>query len=102
LGSLFEELKRRKVFRVGAAYLVVGWVALQVVGEIADPLKLPVWTASLVVVLLGIGFPVAIVLAWAFEVTPEGVKKTPDTQSRSYIICRPCGSFAGYRGVLLL
>jgi TolB-like protein/Tfp pilus assembly protein PilF len=86
LGNLFEELKRRKVFRVGAAYLVVGWIALQVVGEIADPLKLPDWTASLVVVLLGIGFPVAIVLAWAFEVTPEGVKKTADTQSRSYVL----------------
>ncbi|MFC1777443.1 hypothetical protein ACFL3I_08885 [Pseudomonadota bacterium] len=94
MGNLFEELKRRKVFRVGAAYLVVGWIALQVVGEIADPLKLPVWTASLVVVLLGIGFPVAIVLAWAFEVTPEGVKKTPDTQSRSYI-------FAALAAVLL-
>ena len=94
MGNLFEELKRRKVFRVGAAYLVVGWIALQVVAEIADPLKLPEWTASLVVVLLGIGFPVAIVLAWAFEVTPEGVKKTPDTQSRSYI-------FAALAAVLL-
>ena len=78
LGNLFEELKRRKVFRVGAAYVVVGWIALQVVGEVADPLKLPAWTASLVVVLLGIGFPVAIVLVWAIEVTPDGVKKTPD------------------------
>jgi TolB-like protein/Tfp pilus assembly protein PilF len=94
LGNLFEELKRRKVFRVGAAYLVVGWIALQVVGEVADPLKLPDWTVPLVVVLLGIGFPVAIVLAWAFEVTPEGVKKTPDTQSRSYL-------FAALAAVLL-
>jgi len=94
LANLFEELKRRKVFRVGAAYLFVGWIALQVVGEIVEPLKLPAWTASLVVVLLGIGFPVAIVLAWAFEVTPEGVKKTPDTQSRSYI-------FAALAAVLL-
>lgn len=94
LTNLLEELKRRKVFRVGAAYLVVGWIALQVVSETAEPLKLPVWTVSLVVVLLGIGFPVAIVLAWAFEVTPEGVKKTPDTQSRSYI-------FAALAAVLL-
>ena len=94
MGNLFEELKRRKVFRVGAAYLVVGWIALQVVGEVADPLKLPDWTVPLVVVLLGIGFPVAIVLAWACEVTPEGVKKTPDTQSRSYL-------FAALAAVLL-
>jgi TolB-like protein/Tfp pilus assembly protein PilF len=94
LANLFEELKRRKVFRVGAAYLVVGWIALQVVGEIAEPLKLPAWTASLVVVLLGIGFPVAVVLAWAFEVTPEGVKKTANTQSRSYV-------FAALAAVLL-
>jgi hypothetical protein len=64
------------------------------VGEVADPLKLPDWTVPLVVVLLGIGFPVAIVLAWAFEVTPEGVKKTPDTQSRSYL-------FAALAAVLL-
>jgi len=72
----FAELKRRKVFRVMAVYGVVGFVVLQVVDLLVPALLLPDWTYRLVALLLLLGFPVAVVLAWAFEMTPEGVKRT--------------------------
>ncbi len=75
-----SELKRRNVFRVGAAYAIVTWLIVQVI-DIAFPrLALPDWTITLVLVLLLIGFPVAVILAWAFELTPEGVTKTEDAE----------------------
>ncbi|MEE2525949.1 hypothetical protein V0U79_06190 [Hyphobacterium sp. HN65] len=76
MNSILSELRRRNVFRVAVAYLVVGWLILQVIAVIAEPLGLPGWTDTLVIVLLGIAFPIALILAWAFEVTPEGVKLT--------------------------
>jgi TolB-like protein len=76
MNAFLAELRRRNVFRVAAAYLVVGWLILQVITAITDPLGLPDWTDALVIVLLGIAFPIALILAWAFEVTPEGVKLT--------------------------
>lgn len=86
MNALLVELRRRNVFRVAAAYLVVGWILIQLVSLIAEPLSLPGWTDTLVIVLLAIAFPVALILAWAFEVTPEGVKLTaavPDGESIS-------------------
>ena len=74
----FAELKRRRVFRVMAVYGVVGFVLLQVVDLAVPALLLPEWTYRLVALLLLLGFPVAILLAWAFELTPEGVRKTAD------------------------
>lgn len=75
-GQLLQELKRRRVFRVAAVYAVVAFVIWQA-GEIAFPaLRLPEWSLTLVVVLTLLGFPIAVVLAWAFEITPEGVKLT--------------------------
>ena len=76
MGSFFAELKRRQVFKVGMAYAIVAWLIIQIVNNIVEPLHLPVWTATLVIVLLVIGFPIALILAWAFEMTPEGVKRT--------------------------
>ena len=76
--NLIGELKRRNVFRVGAAYLVVGWVALQAVDVVAPILELPDWFAKGILVLLAVGFPVAILLAWAYEVTPDGVRTTDE------------------------
>ena len=74
----FAELKRRRVFRVMAVYGVVAFGILQV-ADIAFPLVgLPEWTITLVLLLSLLGFPVAIVLAWAFEQTPEGLKRTED------------------------
>ena len=76
MNHLLSELRRRNVFRVAAAYLVVGWIVLHVITVIAEPLGLPGWTDTFFIVLLGVGFPIALLLAWAFEMTPEGMKLT--------------------------
>lgn len=72
--SLMAELQRRKVFKVGAAYLVVAWLLIQVVATLAPQLQLPDWVPRLVTLLLMVGFPVALLLAWMLDVTPEGLK----------------------------
>jgi TolB-like protein/Flp pilus assembly protein TadD len=74
--GLFSELKRRNVFRVGAAYLVVGWLMIEVADTVFPRLGLPDWTVTFVIALLMLGLPVALFFAWAFELTPEGVKRT--------------------------
>ena len=73
--SLIAELKRRNVFRVGAAYGIVAWILIEVAHTAFPTLQLPDWTTTLVTVLLIMGFPVALVIAWAFELTPEGIKR---------------------------
>lgn len=73
--NLITELRRRNVFRVAAAYMVVAWVIGQVADVVFPALNLPDWTVTFVVALLILGFPVAVFLAWAYEVTPEGVKR---------------------------
>jgi hypothetical protein len=72
--SLFDELKRRKVFRVGIAYLVVGWLLIQVASTVAPQLNLPEWAPRLITFVIMLGFPIALVLAWVLDVTPEGIK----------------------------
>ena len=72
--SLLAELQRRSVFKVAAAYLVVGWLLIQVAATVAPQLDLPSWAPRLITLLVALGFPVALLLAWAFELTPEGVK----------------------------
>ena len=76
--SLFEELKRRNVIKVGAVYLIVGWLLLQVSDTLAPALRLPEWIHSAVAFLVILGFPIALIFAWAFELTPEGLKKEKD------------------------
>ena len=78
MSTLFAELRRRHVFRVAGVYAVVAWLLVQVVIAIKAPLGLPAWTDTMVIVLFAIGFPIALILAWAFELTPEGVKLTAD------------------------
>ena len=75
---LFEELKRRNVFRVGVAYAVTAWVLLQSLDVVGDILELPEWGGKLILVLLLVGFFLALIFAWAFELTPEGVKREKD------------------------
>jgi adenylate cyclase len=75
LRSLLGELKRRRVFRVALAYAVVAFGVLQGADVLTEALALPGWTLTLVAVLVILGFPVAVVLAWAFDVTPEGVRR---------------------------
>ena len=73
--SILVELKRRNVYRVAALYIIVSWVVLQVVDVFMSFMPLPEWTSRLVFVLLAAGFPIALVLAWAIELTPEGIKR---------------------------
>ncbi len=73
--SFFEELKRRNVFRVGAAYVVVAWVLLQVVDLVLDNIAAPDWIMKVFMLAIAVGFPVAVIIAWAFEMTPEGLKR---------------------------
>jgi len=73
--SFFDELKRRKVIRVAVAYAVTAWLLIEIAATTFPMLRLPEWTATFVTVLLIIGFPVALIFAWAFEVTPEGIKR---------------------------
>jgi len=75
--SFFAEIKRRKVFRVAAVYAVVGWLIIQVVSAVAEPLQLPDWLDTVTIVLLLAGFPIAVILAWAFDITPGGIVATP-------------------------
>mgnify|MGYP001826013348 FL=1 len=82
--SFFSELKRRNVVRVSIAYIVVSWLLIQAAGVLEPALLLPDWVDRVVTVLLLIGFPVVILFAWAFELTPDGVKLTRDVdRSRS-------------------
>ncbi len=76
--KVFAELRRRNVVRVGIAYLVVGWLALQVAETIFPTFGAPAWVLKVFIALLALGFPFALLFAWAFELTPEGVKKTRD------------------------
>ena len=83
--SFFAELKRRNVFRVGAAYVVVAWLAIEVSDTIFPRLGLPDWTVTFVIALLLLAFPVALFLAWAFELTPEGVKRTEEVEPQASV-----------------
>jgi len=76
IGNFFSELKRRNVYKVAVAYAVVGWVIAQIATQIFPFLEIPNWVVRLVIVLIAIGFPIALVIAWAFEATPEGIKRT--------------------------
>ena len=76
--NFFAELKRRNVFRVGIAYLIGSWLLAQIAELLLDTFNAPDWTMKFIFVVLLIGFPVAIFFAWAFELTPDGIKKEKD------------------------
>jgi serine/threonine-protein kinase len=75
-GNFFAELKRRNVYKVAVAYAVVGWLIAQIATQIFPFLEIPNWVVRLVIVFIAIGFPIALIIAWAFEATPEGIKRT--------------------------
>src|SRR3954465_11043943 len=79
--SLFAELKRRNVYKVAVAYAVVGWLLVQVATQVSPFFEIPNWAVRLVVLAIVIGFPIALVIAWAFELTPEGLKRTEDADA---------------------
>src|SRR5438067_5076883 len=74
--KLFAELKRRNVYKVAIAYAVVAWLLMQIATLVFPFLEIPNWAIRLVIMLIVIGFPIALVIAWAFELTPEGLKRT--------------------------
>ena len=83
--SLFNELKRRNVFRVGIAYLIVAWLVMQVSDVVINNVGAPAWVFQIILLVLGIGFPLALIFAWAFEMTPEGLKKEKDVDRNQSI-----------------
>jgi TolB-like protein/Tfp pilus assembly protein PilF len=80
--DFFAELKRRNVYKVAVAYAVVAWLLIQIATQVFPFFKIPDWTVQLIVLLLALGFPVAMVLAWAFELTPEGIKREEEVDRR--------------------
>src|SRR6266404_6121138 len=76
--NFFSELKRRNVYKVAVAYAVVGWLLVQVATQVFPFFEIPNWAVRFVVLAIVIGFPVALVIAWAFELTPQGLKRTED------------------------
>ncbi|PYI87158.1 MAG: hypothetical protein DMF03_14040 [Verrucomicrobia bacterium] len=76
--NFFAELKRRHVYKVAVAYAVVGWLLVQVATQVFPFFEIPSWGVRLIVLAIVIGFPIALVIAWAFELTPEGLKRTED------------------------
>jgi TolB-like protein/cytochrome c-type biogenesis protein CcmH/NrfG len=78
--SFFAELKRRNVYKVAVAYAVVGWLLVQVATQVFPFFEIPNWAVRLIVLVIIIGFPIALILAWAFELTPEGIKRTDEVK----------------------
>jgi TolB-like protein/Tfp pilus assembly protein PilF len=77
-GNFFSELRRRNVYKVAVAYAVVAWLLIQITTQVFPFFEIPNWAVRLVVLAMIAGFPIALVLAWAFELTPEGIKRTED------------------------
>jgi TolB-like protein len=76
--NFFGELKRRNVYKVTVAYGVVGWLVVQIATQVFPFLEIPNWLVRLVIVFVAVGFPIALVIAWAFELTPEGIRRAED------------------------
>ena len=77
-GSFFTELKRRNVYRVGLAYIIASWLLLQVIDVVEPIIGTPEWVAKLILVLLAVGLPLVLVFSWAYEMTPEGLRREKD------------------------
>jgi TolB-like protein len=86
MSGFFQELRRRKVYRVAAAYIIAAGFIIQIGSAVFPAWELPNWTLRLVVVLLLVGFPIALILAWAYDVTPQGIRITPGVHRRRNVI----------------
>jgi serine/threonine-protein kinase len=82
-GNFFGELKRRNVYKVAVAYVVAGWALAQGIAQVFPVFEIPNWAVRLIVLAIVIGFPIALVVAWAFELTPQGIKRTEDVDLTS-------------------
>jgi len=81
-GNFFAELKRRNVYKVAIAYAVVGWLLIQIATQVFPFFEIPNWGVRLMVLIIALGFPIALLLAWAFELTPEGIKRAETADER--------------------
>src|SRR5450759_2815367 len=89
-GNFLGELKRRNVYKVAVAYAVVGWLLIQVATQVFPFFEIPNWAVRLVVLVIIVGFPIAVVCSWAFELTPEGIRREGEVD-RSRSITRGTG-----------
>jgi hypothetical protein len=83
--SIFTELKQRNVIKVAITYVMVAWVLIQIADVLAPQLNLPEWTPRMITFVILLGFPVSLVMAWALELTPQGVKKASGSNVPIYI-----------------
>ena len=83
--SFFNELKRRNVFRVGIAYVLTAWLVAQIADLVLDNIEAPDWVMQTLMLLLALGFPFVLLFAWAFELTPEGIKKEKEVDRTASI-----------------
>ena len=74
--SFFRELKRRNVYKVAVAYAVVGWLLVEIASILFPTFEAPGWVMKVFVIAIAAGFPIALIITWAFELTPEGIKRT--------------------------
>src|SRR5262249_41110406 len=93
--NFFSQLKRRNVYKVAAAYAVVAWLLIQAASIVLPTFAAPAWAMQVLLVVLALGFPIAAALAWAFEITPEGIKRTEDVSPNESITARPGRKLAG-------
>jgi len=103
MASFLGEIRRRKVFQVAAVYAVVAWLVIQIIDVVGEPLNLPEWFDTVVIVLFAVGFPIAVILAWAFDVTPQGIRATSDAETGD-VPTQPTGQRLNYvtHGLVLL
>lgn len=103
--AFFRELRQRHVVKIGIAYVIVGWLVLQFADIVFPAMGLPDWSISLALGLLGLGFPVALVFAWVFDITPEGVQRTAasgDAQRKESPEIRQTSAPAGSQSIAVL
>ena len=81
MSNFFAELKRRNVYKVAVAYAVASWLLIQIATQVFPFFEIPNWAVRLVVIILIIGFPIALILSWAFEITPEGIKRESEVEA---------------------
>jgi hypothetical protein len=97
--GFFSELKRRNVYKVAVAYVVVAWLLIQVATQVFPFFEIPNWAVQLVVLLLIIGFPVTLIFSWAFEITPEGIKRESEVAPGKSIARRTGRKIVGLAAV---
>jgi TolB-like protein/Flp pilus assembly protein TadD len=103
LTKFFSELRRRKVLRIAAVYLLIAWLLIQVAEATFEPLQLPGWSLTLVIALAALGFPLALVLGWAYEITADGVTRDPrDTGPDAQRLAEPPDAEAGTLSIAVL